>query len=202
MLEYVYDFLSLLFDKMRKKDKIRTIILFGSTARDTAQENSDVDIFIDVDKKNKSEVDEIVKESLNEFEIKAEKTWKLRGIKNAISVITDDLTANRWSELRREIASYGIVLYGKYHTELEKNKHRVLIKYDTVKTKQKEKVKLLRKLLGYQSKKGKKVYKHQGLIEKLHAEKLSSALIIDMHASKEITVLLKECKVPFTIKEM
>ena len=126
----------------------------------------------------------------------------MRGIKNAISVITDNIAAEQWSELRRDIASYGIVLYGKYQAELKKNKHCVLIKYNTVKTKQKEKVRMLRKLLGYQSKKGKRVYKHQGLIEELHAEKLSSALIIDVHASKEITTLLKEYKVPFTIKEM
>ena len=202
MFEYVYDFLSLLFDKMKRRNKIKAVILFGSAARNTAQKSSDVDIFIDVDKKDKPEVDEIVKESLNEFEIKSEKTWKLRGIKNAISVITDDIAADRWGELRRDIASYGIVLYGKYQAELKKNKHCVLIKYDTVKTKQKEKVRMLRKLLGYQSKKGKRVYKHQGLIEELHAEKLSSALIIDVHASKEITTLLKEYKVPFTIKEM
>ena len=137
MFEYVYDFLSLLFDKMKRRNKIKAVILFGSAARNTAQKSSDVDIFIDIDKKDKPEVDEIVKESLNEFEIKSEKTWKLRGIKNAISVITDDIAADRWGELRRDIASYGIVLYGKYQAELKKNKHCVLIKYDTVKTKHK-----------------------------------------------------------------
>ena len=70
MFEYVYDFLSLLFDKMKRRNKIKAVILFGSAARNTAQKSSDVDIFIDVDKKDKPEVDEIVKESLNEFEIK------------------------------------------------------------------------------------------------------------------------------------
>ncbi len=201
MLGYIYEFISLLFDK-REKNKIRRILLFGSIARGNSRKDSDVDLFIDVDDKDREKVDELVKEALNEFELKASKTWKLRGIDNAIVPIVGDLTANQWRELGNEIASYALVLYGKYEGESKKNEHLVLIEYDLSKTRQKEKVHFLRKLIGYSSKKGKKVYAHSGLLQRVHAKKIASALIAGIQVSPEITALLKEFKIPFTIQEI
>ncbi|HLC53577.1 MAG TPA: nucleotidyltransferase domain-containing protein, partial [Candidatus Nanoarchaeia archaeon] len=69
MMQYIYDFLSIFFDKLKEKEKLTSIILFGSNARGNARKDSDIDIFIDT--KNRDEISPIVKESLNEFEDKA-----------------------------------------------------------------------------------------------------------------------------------
>ncbi len=48
LFPYIYDFLSLLSEDDKLKSKIKRIILFGSVARGEADEESDIDIFIDL----------------------------------------------------------------------------------------------------------------------------------------------------------
>ncbi len=201
MLGYIYDFISLIFDK-EPKNNVRKIILFGSFARGNARKDSDIDLFIDVDEKNQETVSSLVKESLNEFEIRSEKTWKMRGIQNPIAPIVGDLTSDQWEELRNEIAAYALVLYGKYEGIPKKNKHLALIEYDLSKTRQNEKMQFLRALLGYKSKKGKKIYAHPGLLERVKGRKVSSSLEIGIHDTQQVIALLKKHRIPYTIREI
>ena len=57
-------------------------------------------------------------------------------------------------------------------------KHHMLIFYTLKYLPQKNKVKVLRKLKGYKEKKHGKEYSHQGLVQKLNAEKLGSNVIL------------------------
>ena len=57
LLAYTYNYLSYLFRS--KTTLINQVILFGSVARGDFDENSDVDIFIDVDSKNEKEMNKI-----------------------------------------------------------------------------------------------------------------------------------------------
>lgn len=202
MISYIYDFLSILFDKTKEKDKIRTIMLFGSFARGNPRKDSDIDIFIDVVDKDKEEISEIVREALDEFELKATKTWHQRGIKNAIVPITDNILKEQWSELRKDIAIYGKVLYGKYRAESANGKHAILIEYDLTKIKQKEKVRVLRKLYGYRLKKGKKEYVQQGLASQVKGEKIKNAFLVEISDYQRIIEFLKENKIPKKIREI
>ena len=202
MIQYVYDFLSILFDKLKDKEKIRAVILFGSLARGNQRKDSDIDLFIDIIKDNKEEVQQIVKESIDEFELKSIKTWHLKNIKNSIAPIIDDLSSSKWTELRREISSYGILLYGKYKSNITKNKQSVLIEYDLSKSRQKDKMRLLRKLYGYQIKKGKKSYSQEGLNSKIKGEKLNNSIIADIENYKLIANLLKEHKIPMKLRTL
>ena len=195
MLEYIYDFLSVLFDKLKEREEINSIILFGSFARGKQRKDSDIDIFIDVEEKNKNKISLLVKESLNEFELKAEKTWKLRGITNPIVPIIDSLNSEQWKELNNDIQNYGKILYGNY-----KIKDKILISYNFSTLKQKDKMQVIRKLFGYKLKKGKKTYEQKGLIFSLNSQKVSNALIIDVKNSSSIIELLKKNKVKFEIK--
>jgi|SRR3989344_868964 len=195
MLEYIYDFLSVLFDKLKEREEINSIILFGSFARGNQRKDSDIDIFIDVEEKNKNKISLLVKESLNEFELKAEKTWKLRGITNPIVPIIDSLNSEQWKELNNDIQNYGKILYGNY-----KIKDKILISYNFSTLKQKDKMQVIRKLFGYKLKKGKKTYEQKGLIFSLNSQKVSNALIIDVKNSSSIIELLKKNKVKFEIK--
>lgn len=201
MLEYIYDFLSIFFDKLKEKNKIKQIILFGSFARGNPRKDSDIDLFIDVENKNKEEISELIRESLNEFELKAEKTWALKGINNPIAPIVDDLDIERWRELRQDIESYGKILYGNYQRK-KTEKNKVLITYDISRLKQKDKMNIIRKLQGYKLKRGKKIYEQKGLIEEAKAEKLSNAILIDKEHYKKIIDILRSKKVPLKIIEL
>ncbi len=198
---YIYDFLVILFEKLKDKEKIRNIILFGSFARGNQREDSDIDMFIDIDKKEKKYIEEIIKESLNEFELKSEKTWKLKGINNPIIPIIDDLEKEQWKELKNEISNYGILLYG-YYKKIKKDKERIIIKYEINKLKQKNKMKVIRDLFGYKLKQKNKLYEKKGLIDKIKAERISSAILLDKKNYKEIIKILKIKKVPYKIIEI
>ncbi len=200
-MQYIYDFLSVLFDKLKDKGKIRNIILFGSFARGNPRKDSDIDLFIDVEEENKTEIENLMKESLNEFEIKSEKSWKLKKIINQISPIIDNINLERWDELRREININGIVLYGKFERKSEKNKHLVLIKYDISKLDQKNKMQIIRKLFGYSLKKEKKNYIQYGILQRLGAEKISNGILVDIAKYKEIADILRKNKVQIKIED-
>lgn len=199
MIEYIYDFLAILFEKLKEKEKIRNVILFGSFARGNQRKDSDIDIFIDVEKKDKNYIEEIAKESINEFELKSEKTWRLKGITNPIVPIIDDLEAEQWRELKKEISNYGIALYRKYK---EKDENKVMIKYNINKLKQKDKMKIIRELFGYKVKQNKKIYEMKGIVEKIKAEKIDSAVLADKENYKKVIEILKTKKVPYKIIKM
>src|SRR3989338_11413321 len=63
-------------------NKINNIILFGSVAKNEFDKESDVDIFIDTDAKEK----EILKHLRLFYESQHMKTWRLIGIENEISL--------------------------------------------------------------------------------------------------------------------
>ena len=201
MIQYIYDFLSTFFDKIKEKDKIKNIILFGSFARGNPRKDSDMDLFIDVENRDKDKIENLVKESLNEFEIKAEKSWKLKNITNQIVPIVDNLDSKRWSALRKDISAEGILLYGKFMGKLEKNKHLVLINYNLSKLSQKNKMQVIRKLFGYRLKKGKKEYIQKGLLQRLDAEKISNGIISDIKNYKEILKIMRKYKVSIKIED-
>jgi len=82
ILAYIYDFLSIVFENEEIIDEIKEIILYGSYAKKTYDEESDIDLFFNIKNKDKSkEVEEKLKKTLKSFEIKAEKTWKLKNQK-------------------------------------------------------------------------------------------------------------------------
>lgn len=202
MLSYIYDFLSIFFDKLKDKEKIKTIILFGSVARGTPRKDSDIDIFIDVEKFNQEEIRSVIQESLNEFELKAAKNWHLKGIDNPIVPIIGTLSDQRWSALNKEIANTGIILYRKHRSKHIEGKQKVLVTYKLAKCRQKHKMRILRKLYGYILKKGKKQYIKSGLLASFKGEKISNALLIDSTYIKILVKELRALKIPFTTRNL
>src|SRR3989344_7039387 len=105
LVAYAMDFASYLILKV---DNINRIILHGSIARDDFDEASDIDIFIDTNKKNEKRIKSILEDyyKTNKF-----KEWKLKGIDNSFSIITGNLDSNEWKNLKRAIMNTGIILY-------------------------------------------------------------------------------------------
>ena len=195
---YVYDFLSRLIERL-EEDSIRSIIVFGSVARGDFDKESDVDIFIDT---AKEDVSSMVKKALNEFYSHSRGTWVLRGIENQIVPIVGDLNSEKWSNLKKEIISNGIVIYGRYQ-ELPNNiKSYVLITYSISKFKPKEKSKFIRNLLGYKLIQNKKEYKIEGLLQQLEGIKVSkSVILVPKENQQKVYEFFSKSKASFEIRE-
>lgn len=176
VLSYVYDFVRILSEKAA--DDIQDIILFGSVARGDFDMGSDVDIFVNVPSAREKSVEKRALEAQNEFELYSERTWKLRGINLPIRCIVGNLGSARWSELRREIISSGVSLYGPYK-EIPKNlKHYFIFSFALGKLEDRESAAVLRKIYGYSTKKGSKTYAHKGILDEAGGTKLSPGVII------------------------
>ena len=166
---------------------VRSVIFFGSAARLTASENSDIDIFFDLKCSRKSQLK--IRAKLNKLAEQFYITnnalqFKSHGIDNEISIKAGRL--EEWEELSQSIASTGIVLYGKYTAEPKGLSPYTLLSWENP---GKAKGALLNKFYGYKS--GKKIY--AGLLEKSGGIKFckGSAIVPAQNSSLFIDVLEK-----------
>ena len=88
---------------------VKSVILFGSVANNTFDRESDIDLFIETDKKSADKIQNLLElyEKTEEYE-----KFRLEGIENRIAAKIGNL--KEWGELKRSIISNGIILYGKY----------------------------------------------------------------------------------------
>jgi predicted nucleotidyltransferase len=204
VLAYIYDFLSLLSEEPIINREINEIILFGSTAKGTNDKESDIDLFFNV--KNKTEekgIEEIIVRLRKSFEVKAEKTWKLKNVFYPINFIVGSLEDERWKSLKEEIISSGILLYSNYKGSPENIKQKYMIYYSLSNLDRKEKMKLIRNLLGYSIRKNKKEYKQEGLLKEKAGTKIGqNVILIDKENLMEIKELLSRFKVKYKIMEV
>lgn len=204
LYSYIYDFLSIVFEKVDLSKYVRNIILFGSVARGDYGKESDIDIFFDIkDKKFETQVEYLLKESLKTFEIKSDNSWKLKNINLPIKYIAGDLKNKKWNPLRTDLISYGISLYGKFENDPKDINHFVLINYKLSNLERKQKMKFIRELFGYNNLKKDKKYSHQGIIESIGGKKLSTnSLLIPISEVKIIKEIMKKYNVTPLIKEI
>lgn len=175
-IAYIYDFLSIVFENEISK-KISEIILFGSVAKKSFDKKSDIDLFFNVKEKNE-EIEKELKSILKSFEIKAEKTWGLKKVKFPINFIVGSLEDETWKNLREEIISSGILLYGEYKLMPKNSNHNYLFYYSLSNLQRKEKMKFIRKMFGYSLKRGKKEYGQEGFLKEINGLKLGSNVIL------------------------
>ena len=157
LISLALSFASFIIDRIEAE----SIILFGSVAQNNFDDESDIDIFIDTNEKNKEKIENFLDlyKKTGEYE-----KFKLGGVKNDISLKIGKL--DEWKDLKRSIISGGIVLYGNYKGKPEKLNHKIIFILNTEKIKRTEKIKIWRKIYGYKQKIGKKVYVSKGLAEK------------------------------------
>lgn len=201
ILSYVYDFLSMVFENKDIINEIKEIILYGSYAKKSSDKESDIDLFFNIKNKDKSkEIEEELKKILKSFEIKAEKTWKLKKINLSISIIAGNLEDENWKGIKDEIASSGIILYSQYKEMPEKVSHYILFSYSLNNLKRKEKMKFIRTMFGYSLVKNKKEYKQKGILDEINGKKLSSnAVLIPSQESLKIKKIFSEFKIKYNL---
>lgn len=172
LVAYAMDFASFLIQKIKEEDKINNIILFGSVARGEAEKSSDIDIFVDLVKKD-LKLEKEIQFCLDKFfdSIKYKDYWRLLGIKSEIKLMMGEL--EKWKGLKQSIIANGILLYGKYKPKIKDGKHMVFFIWENIKPNSKR-VLFNKQLFGF--KQGEKFY--DGLIQKYNGERLGKGCIL------------------------
>ncbi len=197
LIALALDFVSYLTQKINNRALIKNIILFGSVAREEAQKESDVDIFIDVVKDHKN-LEKYLRDCLKDFNnsTKFKNYWKLLGIENPIKLTVGEL--KNWKELSSSIISNGIVLYGKYMPLIKEGNHNVFFIWENIKPNSKR-VLFNKQLLGYKQ----KGTFYNGLLQKYNGEKLGKGCIIaPLEHSVVFHNLFKKYKISVKIKKV
>jgi|SRR3989339_1042548 len=186
LISLALSFSSFLVDKI----EVNKIILFGSVAKNTFDEESDIDLFIESDKKNENKIKNYLElyKKTSEYD-----KFRLEGINNEISVKIGEL--NEWGNLKRSIISGGIVLYGNFNENPDKLKHKIVFLLHIESMKRSEKIKIWRKIYGYNQKVGKKIYVSKGLSEKKLGR---GAFLVSFEYSKNIIDYLRKNKVRYS----
>lgn len=204
LLPYIYDFLSLLSEDAEVRGKIRRILLFGSVARGEADEESDIDLFIDLwSKDGADDVETHLRETEKRFLIISEKKWNLLGIRQPIKCIIGTLEEPEWKSLKLEIASSGIMLFGKFEEPEDGMMHCAMFSYSLAKLGQAKKMKLLRNLFGYEITKGRKKYGQPGILKECGGTKIGgNVILVPVENSRKIQKLLNSYGITPEIREV
>jgi len=187
LLPYIYDFLGFVFDSGESKKYIKNIILFGSVATGEYDKQSDIDLFVEVNSDAVSgKVEEIMKEADKRFSTIVEKKWALLGIEMPIRYIVGNLKTYKWKELKSEIISTGVSLYGKYVDVKEGLRHFSLFSYDLSKLNNRKKALFIRKFSGYSQKRKGKTYNTPGYLNEIGGFKTGkNAVLVPIEKSGE-----------------
>ena len=204
LVSYVYDFLSVALEEKEIKEQVRKIILYGSVAKDMNDKESDIDLFFEIKNKEKTDkIEKALREKIKTFEIKAEKTWRLKKINYPISFLVGQLEDENWKSLKDEVISSGILLYSPYEEIPEKLNHYHLYYYSLTNLKRKDKMRLIRKIHGYTLKKNKKEYKQKGFLQEIQGKKLASnVLLVPFTESAKMKKIFKEHTVRYNVSEV
>ncbi len=196
MLSYASYFTAYILNNITNYENIERIIFFGSAARNEADKESDIDLFIEVKKRNQKIEKEIQKITENFYDSREAALFKNKGIENLFDIKIGLL--KEWKDLYRSIVSTGIILYGKYEAkELPSEvNHNIIIFWDKI---AKNRGSFLNKLYGV--KVNDKYY--QGLLQKFRGKKIGkSSIMFPIEYKQNIFKLLKEHKVHAKIIEV
>ena len=174
--------------------EVKSIILFGSVAKNNFDDESDIDLFIECNKKDENKIFDIL-ELYKKTE--AYEKFKLEKVNNNLSIKAGNL--NEWKGLQRSIISGGIVLYGNYKGTPDKLNHKLLFLLDLKNISRANKIRVWRTLYGYKQKVGKKVYFSKGKIEKKLGR---GAFLVPIENSSEVINYLNKNKIKYSILDI
>jgi predicted nucleotidyltransferase len=192
---YSISFSSFLLQRLGDASEINRIILYGSVAKGTSTAESDVDIFIDVEK-NAKKLEEKISGILEEFyKSKEAIIFKLAGIENEIKIKTGAL--DEWDELKRSMMSEGFVLWGRFEAgRIAKTEHKVIFYWSGI---GKNRGAFLNKIYGYRT----KDRLHEGFLSRAGGERLGkSCIIIPIKYRDNFVELIKKYNVEAKVMEV
>lgn len=193
-LSYASYFVSYLLNEIKDFSRVNSIILFGSVARGNAGKDSDVDIFIDVNRANKKFEGDVGKIVEGFYSSRECLLFKSKGIDNKINVIVGKI--NDWPDLKKSIESMGVVLYGAYQAEGVSGRKWTIISWDKI---GKNRGAFLNKVYGVKI--GGR--KYAGLLDEYGGEKIGkSSIMIPVEHGSEFVKLMKKYEVSAKVREV
>lgn len=192
--KYASYFVSYLLKELEEISNLNKIILFGSAARGEAVKDSDVDIFIEIKRKDKR-FERRVDKILNDFYKSREGLiFKAKGLDNKINLIIGKL--EEWKDLKKSIESSGIILYGKYAYGGKGERKYAIIFWDKVGV---NRGAFLNRLYGFRV--GKK--KYLGFLKQRGGRKLGkSSVMLPIEYRDDLLEIIKHYKVNAKIIEV
>lgn len=185
--------MSYLFREKNIEPKIKTIYLFGSVARGDFDKESDIDLFIDIEKTNEEFIKKASEIALKRLYAIEGKKWELKGVINALAVKIGDIS--EW-DLKESIIREGIILFGQSSAV---GMQKYLLFSFLHSKEQKKRIYVIRKLFGRMEKE----YQEQGVVQKYNGKFLSPRVfIVPALALKEITQFFAEEKVQYEFDEI
>ena len=166
--------------------RVRNVLLFGSTARFSALEESDIDVFFDVSAPKRFQLNlraKINKAAERFYLTSAALEFKSRGIDNELNVKVGRL--EEWKDLTQSISSNGIILYSKYTAKPQGIKAYTILSWETP---GRFKGALLNKIYGYKANNK----RYPGLLEKTKGVKLGKATIMVPAQSRDVFINVME----------
>ena len=192
LISYAADFVSYFIQNLKEMDRVKSIIFFGSAARNEAGKKSDVDIFIDVFEEGKVEKEAVRIRDKFFYSVKFKKYWKLFGIKNEISLVVGKL--EKW-KLRDSMLGSSIILYQKYSPLLEKGKNFTILSWGNIKPNSKR-VMLNKKVYGYLHY-GKR---YKGILDIYGGKKIgANVILVPTESLNQFLEIFKRFKIPVKI---
>ncbi len=198
---YAFSVVCYMLENMPEKmsARITDVILFGSVAQGTANEESDIDLFFNTDlsETQAKNIKKMLNKNAEAFYLSSKAlSYKLQGVNNRISIIVGKL--DDWKDLKHAIISTGIVLFGRYKSGVEKNrlKQHFIISWDTPR---KNRGAFLNKLYGYTVKK-----KHYpGMTARYGCIRIGkSAIIVPSEHRLRFVGHMEKCDVGYRIIEV
>lgn len=188
-----YAYISYLFRERDIRKKIKTIYLFGSVARGDFDKESDIDIFIDLEKKNEALIKKSSSNALKKFYAIEGKKWELKGVINPLAIKMGNL--DEW-ELKEGIVREGIILFGQ--SSASNMQKYLLFSFASIQE-AKKRIRVIRKLFGRKERE----YQEQGIVQKYNGKVLSSRIFfVPAFALKEITQFFAEEKISYEFEEV
>lgn len=183
---YASYFVSYLLMNIKDASLINKVILFGSASKGEASKDSDIDIFIDLEKDTKK-LHMLIEKILEDFYKSREALlFKAKGADNKINLIIGRL--HEWKNINKSIESEGIMLYGRYTPTGRSGKKYAVIFWDKI---EKNRGAFLNKIYGFKARD--KVYK--GLVENFKGMRLGkSSIMVPIEHRQEILGLIKKYK--------
>lgn len=175
---------------------IQEVILFGSVARGDFTSKSDIDLFFNVSSKEHVLK---VEQELKVIEPKFYKSqmyqvWKQKGVNNPLSLKVGIL--DQW-ELKRSVISDGIVLYGKYKSDV-KGKGYLLIPFAVISDITKRN-RVMRALFG----RAEEGYSKEGIVVKLGGRRVApTVFLVPSQFADQVLPILKREKIDYQLIEL
>ncbi len=196
LVAYALDFASFFIQKV-SLEEIKNIILFGSVARGEERRESDVDIFIDLNKEDSSAEKRyfaVVKLFMQSAKYKH--YWKPLGIDNPIKLSVGN--AEKWKMLHPSLIANGLTLYGKYKSLTLEGKHQTFFIWENIKPNSRR-VLFNKRLFGF---KGKEKF-YPGLLQKYGGERMGKGcILVSLEQANIFLKFFRQNKVTVKIKKV